>query len=123
MSRFTKVLPVKVSATKNAKGDVAAYELEYKLREGLADYGEIEMSPEDATDYLRNSAGLRFPWFVEGAVTWDTPEQGEFNSNLIIGLFKSGHIVAKRGGSKTTKLGDTTFIDPVVTGFTLDFKS
>lgn len=122
MSRFSKLLKVKVSDKKTLEGDVQAYELEYKL--GGYQFAEPSgMAAEDAVDYLRNSAGLKFPWFVERTVVWDTPEQGTFNANLIIELFKSGHIVAVRGGSKVTKMGDTTFIDPVSSGFTLDFKS
>lgn len=121
MSRFTNV-SIKVSTPKSPSGEVAAYELEYKL--GVYDGAEkIDMDPADAVDYLRNSSGLRFPWYVERTVVWETTEQGTFNAGLIIELFKSGHIVAVRGGSKVTKMGDTTFIDPVTTGFTLDFKS
>ena len=121
MSRFDNVA-VKVSAKKTLPGEVQAYELAYKLQGGTHEFTETGMPPEDAIEYLRNSAGLKFPWFVENYVVWDTLEQGEFNTNLIIELFKSGHIVAVRGGSKKTQLGDTTFIDPVSTGFTLHFK-
>ena len=84
MSRFSKQPKITVSDKKTLPGEVQAYELGYKLQGRVQDVTDTGMAAEDAIEYLRNSAGLKFPWFVERDVAWDTPEQGEFNANLII---------------------------------------
>lgn len=120
MSRFGK-LPVLVSSIRPPPAEVFIHEIAYAL-EGCEDGDPSGLAQEDAVDYLNTAAGLRFPWYIESRHTWETPEQAEFNTGLIIELFRSGHIVATRGGTKTTKLGETTFIDRVSRGFTLSFK-
>ena len=125
MSRFSASGVIRQGSRRLApQSEVQRYELEITLlTKAPEDDMPTGMDPADAIDYLKSSSGLTFPWYVSKPVTWDSVEQGEFNAKIILELFKSGHIVATRGGVLRTQIGDTTFIDKVTDRFTLDFKS